>query len=577
MGVIDACRTSRGLATRVQRVYESPTARWAMLIVGGLMLGLTVIFPQIGLLEWIALIPALPVIFDAVRDPAVRLRRLFGMGFVFFFSFLLPTFHWFLYMYPLDFAGMSGPASAVVVGVAWVGLSAFQAVGAALLLPIMALILRCGWIARRRLLHPLLLACLWVILEWWWAHSGWSGVPWSRLALGQAHLLPMLQSAVLFGSYALPFLIIATNGYLTCLLQAWMAEPRIDAAICSRRVRLAPLLLAVCLFGGNMAFGLVRLSLYREPTDAKTLRVAAIQGNHSSLDYWGIGKTAEVMGTYETLTRRAVADGAELVVWPETSIPVNIDTNQSVRVFLLELAESCGVPILVGVLTDVSPESIEEYNSIVVALPSGTFHQVIYHKRNPVPFGEFVPYRTLVTSLIPPLAEINTLAADIPAGTESVVFDLSCGRVGSLICFDSIYERNALESVANGAELLCVSTNDSWFKDSRGVWMHHAQSQLRAIENGRYVARSAVTGVSSVISPTGEVLSFLPPLEEGYALSDVTLLNGTTPYSVMGDVLPCLCFAATGFCLAYTLVWMPLPARCRKGKDDSALDAAEDE
>ena len=200
MAVIDACRTSRGLATRVQRVYESPTARWAMLIVGGLMLGLTVIFPQIGLLEWIALIPALPVIFDAVRDPAVRLRRLFGMGFVFFFSFLLPTFHWFLYMYPLDFAGMSGPASAVVVGVAWVGLSAFQAVGAALLLPIMALILRCGWIARRRLLHPLLLACLWVILEWWWAHSGWSGVPWSRLALGQAHLLPMLQSAVLFGS-----------------------------------------------------------------------------------------------------------------------------------------------------------------------------------------------------------------------------------------------------------------------------------------------------------------------------------------------------------------------------------------
>ena len=107
--------------------------------------------------------------------------------------------------------------------------------------------------------------------------------------------------------------------------------------------------------------------------------------------------------------------------------------------------------------------------------------------------------------------------------------------------------------------------------------MHHAQSQLRAIETGRYVARSAVTGVSSVISPAGEVLSFLPPMEKGYALSDVTLLNGTTPYSVMGDVLPYLCLAATGLCLAYALVWMPLSTRCRKGKDDSALDAAEDE
>ncbi len=564
MPMLDSPRTRGGFAACIRRVYGNSAVRWVLLIAGGLLCGLTVIFPQIGLLEWVALVPALPVVFAAVRDPAVRLRRLWGMGFVFFFSFLLPTFHWFLYMYPLDFADMSRPASALVVGVAWVGLSAFQALGAAFLLPLMALILRGGWIARRRLLHPLLLAALWVILEWWWAHSGWSGVPWSRLALGQADLLPSLQSAALFGSYALPFLLVAVNGYLACLLPTEGAGEAVSFFARPLRTRLLPAILALCLFGGNMTFGLARLAIYREPTDAETLCVAAIQGNRSSLDYWGIGTTSEVMDTYETLTRQAVSEGADLIVWPETSIPVNIDVNEDVRLFLLELATSCDVPILAGVLTDVEPGSIEEHNSIVVALPNGTFHKVMYHKRNPVPFGEFVPFRTLVMTLIPPLAEINTLAADIPAGEESVVFDLACGRVGSLICFDSIYERNALESVANGAELLCVSTNDSWFQDSRGVWMHHAQSQLRAIETGRYVARSAVTGVSSVISPTGEILSVLPPLEEGYALAEIRLLDGTTPYCVMGDILPYLCMAVTIFGLGYTLLWMSTTARRRR-------------
>ena len=253
---------------------------------------------------------------------------------------------------------------------------------------------------------------------------------------------------------------------------------------------------------------------------------------------------SDVMEVYGDLSREAAAEGAEIIVWPETCIPANIDRSASVYRYVTELAEECGVPILCGLFTQVEEGSPADYNSIVVALPDGTIHDTVYNKRNPVPFGEFVPFRKLVMTLVPPLAEINTLDEDIPAGEDSVVFVLEEGNVGSLICFDSIYERNALESIANGARLLAVSTNDSWFRDSRGVWMHHAQSQLRAIETGRYVVRSANTGVSSVINAKGEVLESLDALKTGYVLEEVRLSDRVTVYSVIGDVFAYLCIAA---------------------------------
>ncbi len=517
-----------------------------LLILSGLLLGFTVIFPQIGILEWLALLPAVAVLLVRASDPAVRLRRLYGMGVVFFLSYLLVTFHWFLYMYPLDFAGMSRPASAVVVLVAWIGLSAFQAVGAALIFPLFAIAARGKWLSRHPVLLPTLLACMWTVLEWFWANSGWSGVPWSRLALGQAELLPAMQSAWLFGSYAVSFLLVIVNGYLAYLV----LHPE-------RRVLCGAL--AAGLFAANLGFGFIRLAAYRE--EEETVTVAAIQGNLSSLDYWSDDASSvdEMMRIYADLTRAAVADGAELVVWPETGIPMNINQSRKLYDFVTGLASECGVPILAGVFTEV-PDSTADYNSIVVALPDGTLHDTVYNKRNPVPFGEFVPFRSVVTTLIPPLSEINTLGDDIPAGTESVVFDLDIGMVGSLICFDSIYESNAHDSVQNGAALLAVSTNDSWFRDSRGVWMHHAQSQYRAIETGRYVARSAVTGVSSVISATGEVVDYLPALERGYALAKAELRTERTPYMVIGNLF---CYVALA---ASALAVLAAPGACLVSK-----------
>ena len=502
--------------------------KWAILPGGGILFALTVIFPQIGAFEWIALIPALLVLLTVVSDPTVRLRRLYGLGLAFFWPFYAVNFHWFFYMYPLDFAGMTRAASAVVVTVACLGLALFQALGAALLFPLMGGATRGRWLAGRTLLHPIFFACLWTALEWWQAHSGWSGVPWARLAIGQAENVLNLQSAAIFGSYFITFLIVAVNGVLAYLF----LHP-------SKRILCAALAAGLCF--GNLGFGVIRMASMRD--EGTVITAAAIQGNKGSLENWSAGTMDEVLEVYGDLSREAAEAGADIIVWPETCIPANIDRKAWVYDYVTGLSLECGVPILCGLFTRVSEGSMADYNSIVVALPDGSIHDTVYNKRNPVPFGEFVPFRNLVVTLIPPLAEINTLAEDIPAGEDSVVFDLALGNVGSLICFDSIYERNAMDSIGNGAQLLAVSTNDSWFTDSRGVWMHHAQSQLRAIETGRWVVRSANTGVSSIINDRGEVLTLLEPLKTGYVLGKVCLSDRVTVYSIIGNVFAYACIA----------------------------------
>lgn len=510
--------------------------RWLLLLGGALLMGLVVIFPQVGVLQWVILVPALLVIFTHLSREDVKYRSMYGMGFCFFLVYYTLCFHWFLWMYPLNYAGMSNAASAVVVCLGSVGLAAFQALTAALIFPLFGYAVWGKHLSRLPLLHPFLFAALWTVVEWFQAHSGWSGVPWGRLCLGQANVLVTLQSASLFGSYFVSFLILVVNG-----LAAYTFLFPNRRKLCG--------ILALALTAGNLAFGVACFCL---PTqEPEYVKVAAIQGNLASGDEWGTaGSVGRAMDAYADLTRKAAAEGAKIVLWPETAIVANI---RRIDDELSSLAKECNVTILAGVFTD-HPTERGDYNSIVAILPDGSIHESAYHKRNLVPFGEFVPMRDLITALIPPLGKINTLGADLAFGEEAVVISLDEGKVAPLICFDSIYEQNALESVRKGAELLAIPTNDSWFKDSRGVWMHSAQGQLRAIETGRYVLRAANTGVSSVITHRGVIEDKLPPFETGYVLGEVEMRTSTTLYTVIGNLFVYLCIGFMGGCFIVPFV-----------------------
>ena len=97
----------------------------------------------------------------------------------------------------------------------------------------------------------------------------------------------------------------------------------------------------------------------------------------------------------------------------------------------------------------------------------------------------------------------------------------------------------------DGAQLLCISTNDSWFGDSAALYQHNAQAILRSIETGRYTVRAANTGVSSIITNKGEIVDMMPPLTRGYALGTVEFIRKNTLYTNVGNILVYISIAFT--------------------------------
>ncbi len=496
-----------------------------LLLSGSVLTGLTLIFPAIGVLQWFSLIPTVYCLMKIGGDKKIRLRKLYGYGFFSFYIFYLFPFHFFLYMYPLEFTGITKPAALAVVLVAHLGLSAIQAFFGGFVFVLYGLLARGRLAAKFTALRPVAVGGLWAVYEWTQT-LGWFGVPWARLPLAQTQNTVWLQSASLFGSYFVTFIFVAFNAYIA---YAFLVPDKRKAASAA----------AVFIMLANTLTGSVLLAFGGDKGEEIT--VAAVQGNISSVEKWEADSLSKTMNVYEKYTRKAAEQGADIVVWPESAIPLTISPTNPLAVKISEIAKEAGVSILVGTLT---AKDGDNFNSIMYFRADGSVSDTVYNKRRLVPFGEFVPMNGLIETLIPPLAELVLSGADATPGTDPAVTEIEGGRYGSLICFDSIYEQLSVDSVRAGAELLCVSTNDSWFADSAALYMHNSQSQLRAIETGRYVVRAANTGVTTVFDPKGKAVAGLEPHTDGQVTVKVRLISEKTLYTVIGNLFVYLFAAA---------------------------------
>lgn len=485
-----------------------------------------VMFTELAPLQWLALVPAAVCIFRATES-GVRAKKAYLCGLGFFLVYYFVLFHWFVFMYPLDFLGMGVFESVIVVAVAWLGLSFLQASFSALALPVFALASK-KIAQKHKYLLPVLAACLWVLLEWGLTLT-WAGVPWSRLALGQADTLAVVQSASVFGSYFITFLIVIVNFLIAYTL---IYKRKLAAAV------------AVCLFAANLAFGGMSLATCK---GGEKLTVAAAQGNISSNVKWNDSLFVSSFRVYADYTVKSAEQGAKVVLLPETAVPFTLAEGDVLSEFLSGLSKQTGVYLLVGAFSE---EGADEYNSIFVFEPDGSINETLYSKRRLVPFGEFLPFASVIKAIIPPLANLNAISSDLTPGADSNVINTEYANLGCLICFDSIYESLARDSVKDGAQIIMLATNDSWFSDSAALRMHNNQARLRAIETRRSVVRAANTGISSVISPTGEVLDSVGALKKGLIVEDVELNDGLTLYTRIGNLFVYLCGAFVAFLLA---------------------------
>lgn len=497
-----------------------------MLIISGFLTSLPLIVTELGFLQWVSLVPAIYVLIKIAEDGKTKLRKIYGMGVLYFGAYYAMSFHWFFYMYPLDFAGLNEIESIGVVMLACFGIGLLQAVQSAVAFVLYAIITRSKMISGKIFIRPIIVAALFVAFEWWQT-IGWWGVPWARIPLGQIDATLLVRSSAVFGSYFVTFAVVAVNSYIAL-------------AIFKNGLKKLCAVAAITVFCLNLSLGLIVTLTYRE--NGEKIVAAAAQGNISSKEKWDTGVDTRQMlkDVYGELTEKAAQDGAQIVVWPETALPITLFEHEDFVNYLSDLAKKNEITIITSAFT-IDETGEKKYNSIIEVKPDGSFGEAIYSKQKLVPFGEYVPMRSLVTLLVPMLSEINMLGSDLTPGEDSVVIESEVGTLGFCLCFDSIYENVTLESVSNGAELIMISTNDSWFSDSAALDMHNGQARLRAIENGRYVVRSANTGISSIIDPLGNVQEDLGALKRGYIVSDVYVREQRTVYSYIGNAFPYMC------------------------------------
>lgn len=370
---------------------------------------------------------------------------------------------------------------------------------------------------------------LWVASEWARSTIG-GGFPWVPLGASQAETLPVVQLASVAGVYGLSMLLALVSTAAAALaLTPGRATRRTAAAVA----------VVVVIVGGAGAWRVSRATL----VTGDTVRVGLVQGNVAQEQKYDLRFRDEIMRRYLGLSRRVLADGASLVVWPEASTPFYFDAEGPLAQPIRQMAATAGTPFLIGTdeyepPRDGRPERF--YNAAVLVGADGA-SRGSYRKMHLVPFGEYVPLKSVLFFVAPLIEAVS----DFSAGTDPVVFDAGGRQVSVSICYESVYPGIAQAFVEGGSQLLATITNDAWFGRSSAPYQHFAQGALRAVEQGRYVVRAANTGISGAVDPYGRVIARTNLFEPAALAVDVRLLSGRTIYSRVGDVVAWFSLAVT--------------------------------
>lgn len=511
------------------------------LAVSGVATGLSVAFSrQLGFLIWVSMIPLFFALKLLTGRENLKLRHAYLYGLFYFECFGAVCFHFFIFLYPLDFTGLNNFYSALVVIIACFGLSLLKALFGGFVFVIYAFAARGKLIKTYPILSAFSFAAIYSFYEFT-ETLGWWGVPWGRISLAPADMIFPIQTASLFGSYFISFVIVSVNFLLgLAILKSKQLENGKKYA-----------LTALSIFTANVVLGVALYFVHKNDVkDNDSVTIGVIQGNYDSTDKW-FEDSNSIVAKHIKLTEKAASDGAEIVVFAETALPFTLYETDLYAHRLSSVADRLDITIIVGAM---STDDGNEYNTLFAFTPDGEISEDKYHKRHLVPFGEYVPMRKLIERVIPFMSDISMLSYDVTPGTEGTVFSLESTNAGALICFDSIYENLTRDTVKAGAEMLILSTNDSWFSDSSAIYIHNNHARMRAVEFGRYVARSANTGLSSFITNTGEVESELEPLTEGYLCAQVINSSHRTLYSIIGNTFVYLCGVSVLVLFAYELI-----------------------
>jgi apolipoprotein N-acyltransferase len=356
-----------------------------------------------------------------------------------------------------------------------------------------------------------------------------SGFPWVLLGYSQMPALAVAQLASVLGVYGVSALVASVSAALAIAVLRQGRRPRASPSVLASR--LVPLVVTLAVVALVAAWGRGRLSAGALTREGELVRVGIVQGNVDQADKWNDARAADILTEHVRLTREAVGQRAELVIWPESSTPFFFEEEAARARPIRDLAREAGVAILLGSQEIDRSAAPRYYNSAFLVGPDGLTAGT-YRKMHLVPFGEYVPLKRVLFFI----GRLVEAVSDFSAGQSATMLNVRGHAVSSSICYEIVYPHLVRQFVEGGSELLTTITNDAWFGGTSAPYQHFAQAAMRAIENGRYLVRSANTGISGIVDPYGSVLAQSRLFEAAVIVGDVRFLDGATLYSRTGDL-----------------------------------------
>jgi apolipoprotein N-acyltransferase len=390
----------------------------------------------------------------------------------------------------------------------------------------------------------LLFPFFWITYEYLYMLTD-ASFPWLVLGGGLSKFITFIQIADIIGTLGLSLIVVFINVFLFY-------------AVSDKRKSAAAVTGAALLFVIPLIYGLFTFNNY-ELSDRK-VTVGIIQPNINPWDKWSGGNLNTLTELHLNMSKQAIDEGAELLIWPETALPVylyggtypaivqQIDNFlQRENIFLLT-----GMPHVIfynnkdsipedAKYSEASNYYYRTYNAVLLVAPGeGVVQQ--YGKMKLVPFGERVPF----VDMLPFLGDLIKWGVGLSGwnvGKDTTIFQAAYNendslRINGLVCYESIYPYFISGFIQKDADFIAIVTNDSWYGNSSGPYQHKEYAVVRAVENRKSVVRAANGGISTIIDPLGRTTKETKMFTKDILTGEVILQEGNTFFTRNPLIIP---------------------------------------